>query len=70
MTEDQIRHMASRFLNWKLPDDFSPDGGVEFDPIGNKGTAYEYKCEPVGTNVLNYNQAVAMVRHMVEGLDE
>lgn len=30
MTEDQIRHMVNRFLGWKLPESFNPDGGVTF----------------------------------------
>ncbi len=28
MTEDQIKHMTDRFLGWKLPETFSPDGGI------------------------------------------
>ena len=66
MTEDQIKEMVSRFLSWKLPEDFSPDCGIEFD-------AYKYvklnpinrKFEPVGTNLFSANQAEAMVRHML-----
>jgi hypothetical protein len=30
MTEDQIKHMANRFLGWKLPSNFSPDAGISF----------------------------------------
>ncbi len=69
MTEEQIKHMAQRFLGWKLPDDFGPDNGVSFEPFGNKGTAHEYRREPVGTNLLTYGQAIEMVRHMVAGKD-
>ncbi|KER37251.1 hypothetical protein AL00_06140 [Sphingobium indicum F2] len=68
MTEDQIKHMAERFLGWKLPPDFSPDGGISFNAIGNPDTQYEYRHEPVGTNLLNYEQALAMVRYLAEGL--
>lgn len=68
MTEEQIKHMAERFLNWPLPKDFAPDGGVAFEPIGNAGTPHEYRNEPVGTNILTYTQAVAMVRHLVDDL--
>jgi hypothetical protein len=68
MTEDQIKHMANRFLNWKLPDGFNPDGGISFEKIGNKGTPHEYTREPVGTNLIGYTEAVAMVRHMLEDL--
>ena len=24
--------MVNRFLSWKLPDDFAPDGGIVFTP--------------------------------------
>ena len=70
MTDEQIKHMANRFLVWKIPDSFSPDGGIKLDPIGNKGSAHEYRHQPVGTNLFTYTEAVAMVRHMVEGLPE
>lgn len=69
MTEDQIKHMANRFLAWKLPADFNPDNGVRFEPIGNEGIeGHEYRREPVGTNLLTATQAEAMVRHMIEGM--
>lgn len=66
--EDQIKHMVNRFLAWRLPKNFHPDGGVFFEPVGNKGTPYEYIRAPVGTNLLDASQATAMVRHMLEGL--
>lgn len=65
MTEDQIKHMASRFLGWKLPDNFNPDGGIIFDKVANLGTEHQYYREPSGTNLFNYTQALAMVRHMI-----
>jgi hypothetical protein len=68
MTEDQIKYMANRFLTWKLPENFHPDGGVSFEPVGNKGTPYEYSRAPVGTNLLTAEQAEAMIRHLLEGL--
>lgn len=68
MTEAQIKYMVSRFLSWKLPANFNPDNGISFDPIASKGTAFEQKREPVGTNLLDAAQAEAMVRHMLEGL--
>lgn len=70
MTEEQIKHMVSRFLGWKLPADFSPDNGISFQPLGNAGTPHEYKRDPVGTNLLDATQADAMVRHMIAGLPE
>lgn len=68
MTEEQINRMAERFLQWRLPADFNPDGGVSFHPRANEGTPYEYQRTPVGTNLLNFAQAKAMVEHMVEGV--
>jgi hypothetical protein len=70
MTEEQIKHMAEQFLRWKLPENWHPDGGISFDPVANAGTLYEYKREPSGTNLFDYNQAVAMVRHMLKGMPQ
>ena len=58
----QVKHMVNRFLQWKLP-----DGGVSFDrePF-NKGTPYERKHEPVGTNLLTATQAEDMIRHLLD----
>lgn len=68
MTEAQIKHMVDRFLTWKLPDDFNPDGGISFKATFNEHTAHPMRHEPNGTNILNADQADAMVRHMIEGL--
>lgn len=68
MTEAQIKHMVDRFLNWKLPENFDPDGGVSFKRTYNEHTAHPMKHEPVGTNLLNAVQADAMVRHMLADL--
>lgn len=65
--EALTKTMTERFLAWKLPEDFSPDGGIAFEPVGNKGTAYAYRREPVGTNLLNYSQAKELVRFMIGG---
>jgi len=67
MNDAQIEHMVDRFLNWRLPDNFSPDGGISFTPVSNAGTPYEYRFAPTGTNLLDAQQAEAMVRHMIEG---
>lgn len=63
MTDNQINHMVDRFLSWKLPENFRPDGGIIFSHESNG-----MKNEPVGTNLLDAAQAQAMVRHMLEGL--
>lgn len=68
LTKEQIKRMVDRFLSWRLPNDFSPDGGISFEPIGNAGTGNAYTRQPTGTNLLDYNQATAMVAHMLEGI--
>lgn len=68
MTDDQIKHMANRFLGWRLPENFNPDGGISFKRTFNEHTTHPMKHEPVGTNLFSAEQATAMVRHMVEDL--
>lgn len=68
MTEEQIKYMANRFLAWKLPENFNPDGGISFKRTFNEHTAHPMKHEPSGTNLLGADQAEAMVRNMIEGL--
>lgn len=75
MTEEQIEHMVSRFLGWRLPENFQPDAGISFNPEYN----VEYNAargkppalhQPSGTNLFDATQAEAMVRHMIEGMPE
>lgn len=68
MNDEQIKHMVERFLGWKLPSDFYPDGGVKFEPVMNEGTKFEHRHTPIGTNLLNYTQAKAMVENMLKDL--
>lgn len=68
MTDDQIKHMVERFLSWKLPENFNPDAGIDFKPEFNEHTDHPMRHEPSGTNLLDYTQAEAMVRHMLQGL--
>jgi len=68
MRDEQIKYMVERFLQWRLPDNFNPDGGISFKPTFNEHTTHPMKAEPVGTNLFDYTQAEAMVRHMVEGM--
>jgi hypothetical protein len=67
-TEDQIKHMVDRFLSWKLPENFNPDGGISFKAAYNEHTAHPAKHEPSGTNLFGATQATAMVRYMLEGI--
>lgn len=66
--EEQIRHMVSRFLAWKLPESFSPDGGIAFERFRRGGNGHPFRNEPVGTNLFSATEATGMVRHMLEGL--
>jgi hypothetical protein len=68
MTDDQINHMVSRFLQWKLPENFSPDCGITFERDYNVNTPWPSKHEPVGTNLFDATQAKAMIEHMLDGL--
>lgn len=67
MTDDQIKYMVDRFLSWKLPENFNPDGGITFRKFYNESTPFQGEHKPSGTNLLDATQADAMVRHMVEG---
>lgn len=67
MTDEQIKHMVDRFLMWKLPETFNPDGGIKFQRLTYGGNV---RHDPVGTNVLTAIEADAMVRHMIEGMPD
>lgn len=68
MTDEQIKHLVERFLAWPLPDDFAPDGGIVFQQQAMHINGQTITRKPVGTNLLNYSQAEAMVHHMLEDL--
>jgi hypothetical protein len=75
MTEDQIKHMVQRFLQWRLPENFNPDDGISFEPEFNveymaKQGKPPMRRSPQGTNLFCASQAEAMVRHMIEGLPD
>lgn len=70
--EEQIKQMVTRFLCWKLPEDFRPDDGISFEPEFNKewnasqGKPPQRRT-PTGTNLFSYTQAEAMVRYIIDG---
>lgn len=68
LTHAQLKHMAERFLRWKLPENFKPDGGIHFEAIANKGTQFEYRHVPSGTNLLDYTQALEMLDYVTREL--
>ena len=55
---DQIKYMVDRFLGWRLPDNFNPDGGIKFAPYHN--------IHPTGTNLLDATQAEQMIRYLID----
>lgn len=68
MTEEEIvKRLVERFLTWRLPEDFNPDGGIYFQKTYNDGSG---KFEPVGTNLFNYQQAKEMILYILKGLPE
>jgi hypothetical protein len=52
--EALAKKMSDRFLGWKLPQNFAPDGGVSFVP------PFHW---PTGTNLLHAGQALDMFRY-------
>jgi hypothetical protein len=57
------KEMVDRFLSWRLPKDFSPDNGISFKPIDHPhGLTHLW---PTGTNLLNADQAKAMLEHVL-----
>lgn len=70
MNDDEIKHMVERFLQWRLPENFNPDGGISFKQTFNEHTSHPLKHEPVGTNLFDATQAEAMVRYMIEGCNQ
>ncbi len=69
MTDQQIKYMVNRFLEWRLPENFNPDAGISFKKTFNENTPHPMKHEPVGTNLFDFAQAEEMVRYMVEGIE-
>jgi len=67
--EALVKHMVSRFLGWKLPDNFNPDAGISFKRDYNENIPWPMKHEPVGTNLFDAVQAEAMVRFIIDGAD-
>lgn len=56
--------MVRRFLSWSLPKDFAPDCHISFklpDPEFNPNPSW-----PTGTNLFTYDQARAMLEHVLE----
>ena len=58
--------MVSRFLSWRLPDDFAPDCGISFKRYHYfEASADPHEFKPTGTNLLHASQARAMLEHVL-----
>jgi hypothetical protein len=58
--------MVNRFLGWKLPPDFSPDGGITFKRVYNETSPFGPRiAEPTGTNLFTADQARAMLEYVI-----
>ena len=67
LTEDQIKHMVNRFLNWRLPEPWHPDNGISYRRPNYAHAPADHDW-PTGTNLFDAEQAEAMVRHMLDGI--
>lgn len=65
-TKALLEQMVSRFLAWRLPQDFQPDAGITFKPVDHPD-AYTHLW-PAGTNLLTAYQAKAMLEHVAAPL--
>jgi len=73
LTDAQVKHMVDRFLGWTLPESFAPDAGISFKRTPNPHHHPEAPAVfpmPSGTNLLDAEQAKAMVLHMAEALPD
>jgi DNA-directed RNA polymerase subunit RPC12/RpoP len=57
-----VNKMVDRFLGWKLPSDFSPDAGINFNKLPHLHDSHEW---PIGTNLLTAPQAKAMFEYCI-----
>lgn len=63
-----MQAMLDRFLGWKLPSDFGPDAGISFAPtVFQKNGIHPW---PTGTNLLNSEQARAMLEYCTTGIEQ
>ena len=66
MMTKTIDELVNRFLRWKLPKGFSPDGGISFKRIPDfpELNKWEY-WKPVGKNLFSAEQAKAMFEYLL-----
>ena len=63
-----VKAAVDRFLGWPLPKTFSPDCGISFD-CRKDDEWNKNKTWPVGTNLLNAEEARAMFEHALRSTD-
>ena len=63
---DELKELVNRFLAWRLPADFSPDCHIHFDRAAAE--KWGPGLWPSGTNLLNGEQARAMLEYVTEPL--
>jgi hypothetical protein len=61
VSPEVTEEMVGRFLTWKLPSDFAPDGGISFVSPNRSESGFG----PVGTNLLTAQQAKEMLYHAI-----
>ena len=61
----ELEQMVSRFLGWKLPEDFAPDCQIIFDKDRASQPPHSW---PIGTNLLDARQAKAMLEEVTAPL--
>ena len=61
MVKTVIQKLVDRFLGWKIPGTFGPDCYISFD----KDTAIKNNSWPIGTNLLNAEEAKGMIQYLV-----
>jgi len=63
--EQIIKEITDKFLGWKLPKTFNPDGGISFTRKHSVGTPYESEHEPFGTNLFTATEAKEMLQYLL-----
>jgi hypothetical protein len=59
-----VKRMVDRFLAWRLPKPWSPDGGISYQRPNYVHLPTDSDW-PIGTNLFDATQAEAMIRHML-----
>lgn len=60
--------MVERFLCWKLPKNFAPDSFISFDAEKHNTWGGYPNSWPIGTNLLDADQAREMLSHVAQPL--